>query len=88
MWGIVRTAPFRHLLHRPRMSATPLNARALPRMTRSLILALSMALLAAATLAFVLGGPAARQELSAADRPVFIRRIDALPAVVVTVPQR
>jgi hypothetical protein len=70
------------------MSATQLNARALPVMTRSRILVLSMALLAAAALAFVLGGSAARQELSAADRPAFIRRIDALPAVVVTVPQR
>jgi hypothetical protein len=70
------------------MFATPLNARALPGMTRSRMLALSMALLAAAMLAFVLGGPGARQELSAADRPVFIRRIHALPAVVVTVPER
>ncbi|HYR09359.1 MAG TPA: hypothetical protein VEQ60_16360 [Longimicrobium sp.] len=56
-------------------------------MTRSRVLVLSMALLAAA-LAFVLGGSAPRREMSAADRPVFIHRIDALPAVVVTVPQR
>ena len=69
------------------MSATQLNARALPRVTRSLVLVLSVALLAAA-LAFVLGGSAPRQAMSATDRPVFIRRIDALPAVVVTVPQR
>ena len=87
MWMIVRTAAFRHLLRRPRMSATQLNAPALPRMTRSLVLVLSMALLAAA-LAFVRGGSAPRQELSSADRPVFIRRIDALPAGEVTVPAR
>lgn len=87
MWMIVRTAAFRHLLRRPGMSATQLNARALPLMTRSRVLVLSMALLAAA-LAFVLGGSAPRREMSAADRPVFIHRIDALPAVVVTVPQR
>lgn len=56
------------------MPATLLNAPARPVLTRSRILILSIMILAAAALAFVIGGSAARQETSAADRPAFTRR--------------
>ena len=73
---------------RPPMSATLFNAPARPLLTRSVILVLSMALLAAASLAFVLGGSEARMEVRAADRPHFTRRIVTLPSIVVTVSER
>jgi len=68
------------------MSATLLNAPAHPLLTRSIILIVSIALLAAASLAFVAGGSEARMEARAADRPHFTRRMPALPAIVVTAP--
>lgn len=69
------------------MSATILNASAGPLLTRSTILILSMALLAAA-LVLVAGGSDARPEVRAADRPHFTRRLVSLPTVVVTVSER
>jgi hypothetical protein len=56
------------------MPATLLNAPARPVLTRTLVLILSIGILAT-VLAFAIGGSAARQEASAADRPAFIRRI-------------
>ncbi|HEU4882553.1 MAG TPA: hypothetical protein VFT45_09920 [Longimicrobium sp.] len=70
------------------MSATLFNAPARPLLTRSIILILSMALLAAASLAFVVDGSEARMEAHAAARPHFTRRLVTLPAVVVTVSER
>jgi hypothetical protein len=70
------------------MSATLFNAPARPLLTRSMILVLSMALLAAASLALAFGGSGSPVEERAADRPHFTRRIATLPAVVVTVAER
>jgi hypothetical protein len=66
----------------------PLQRASRPLLTRSIILILSMGLLAAASLAFVAGGSEARMEVRASDRPHFTRRIATLPAVVVTVAER
>jgi hypothetical protein len=70
------------------MSTTLLNAPARSLLTRSIILVLSMALLAAASLAFVIGRSDVRMDGRAADRPHFTRRLDSLPAVVVTASER
>jgi hypothetical protein len=70
------------------MSGTVLNAPARPLLTRPILLVVSMALLAAAGLAFVFGGSGSRTKARAADRPHFTRRIATLPAVVVTVAER
>jgi hypothetical protein len=82
---IVRADAARHLLRRPSMSATPLNAPARPLLTRLALLALSMAVLAASSLAIAVHAPARRSNAEDADRPAFTRRrIVTLPAVVVT----
>lgn len=70
------------------MSATLFNAPARPLLTRSVLLILSMALLAAAALSFAAGRSEARLDVRAADRPHFARRLISLPAVVVTVAER
>ncbi len=56
------------------MPATPLNAPARPLLTRTLILVLAIALLAAVALHFVSGGSGTLPDPVAADRPAFIRR--------------
>lgn len=56
------------------MPATLLNAPARPLLTRALLLALAMALLAAVALILAFYGPGSRPDPAAADRPAFIRR--------------
>lgn len=68
------------------MRATLLNAPARPLLTRLVLLVLSMALLAAGSLAFALGAEM-RDAESAAGRTRFERRIVTLPAVTVTAPE-
>ena len=70
------------------MAATQFNVPARPLLTRSVILILSMALLAAASFSFVLGGSKSPVDARVADRPHFTRRIATLPAIVVTVAER
>jgi hypothetical protein len=68
------------------MPATLYNAPARPVLTGLVLLVLVMAVLAFLSMAFALDGPP-RRDPSTSGRPIFTRRINTLPAIVVTPPE-